>query len=391
MTECHFDTQTGQQVIGEAALSLRMEQSGAAVVPLQDLILARSFPYEKGDFAPAQLDDWDHDDYVAYGRWVIELTAIDGEPQPVTTQTLERLQVLGIGPSHKRIYTRFGSLSAFKEIIGSPAGYDRLRFADWGTDDYVRYALGLERSLGHPPSRAEYQAAFKAGRGPSQALIKDRFGGTSMLNELIGHPNIDLWAKDDFIAWGIRVVRANPNREFIDKVVEALSRRKRGPSQWTIDKYFGGMTNFREVVIGAHAEQEAAKLQRVTTYQHMIRRGELPADFGDMPADELLTQVAKYIITRRCAPDITSKKQRSIAANSPRTFIGALRKAMPHVSAGHIETEAVMLGVFDDIWPLESALENYHVTDEEIQERRAYHATYARARRAAGNVAVTTG
>jgi hypothetical protein len=398
MPESYFNLDTGEliSVIDQAAPETPMEAYGAAVVPLSDLLARPDFTIGRDDYPKADVTAWNHDDYVRFGGWiksvVSEGTGNTDTPEhsPLNNldRTLDRLYTLGLGPTPDRVQRRFKTFSAYKEAAGLPFHYDRVRFADWGVDAFVRYAANLEQSLGHVPTRPDYKAAFRRGDGPSTQLIEAQIGGIRALHEFLGYPNIATWDREDLVAWGVRAMRANPDKDFIRLVAVVLSKRHRGPSKTTIAKYFDDWPTFREHVLEEDARQKQVDAAKLQGYRDDIAAGRLPVTYQTLPDAQLLTAAARYRVAKR-----TAHLSETEIANIPQPsalFVPYLLRNRPFLTPGRIEGDAIVMDLFDDIWPMEHATMNLCVSEQDLEAERSrdrQNLRQLRTRRAVGALA----
>jgi hypothetical protein len=363
----------------------------AELVSLRGLLTAKEFPYKKGDFNIGDRERWSRDDCLDVGRLVVQVVECDGEPRPITTKHLGRLAVLGQAPDLNKINEYFKTFSNYKREVGSPIRYDRVFYADWWITDFVNYAKETLDELGHVPKATDYKQKFYQGKGPSFDLIRDRVGGVHELHDYLGYPNTRHWERDNFVDWGVKVMTANPGKEFSLNLVNALAADRRGPTAGNIYKKCDNWSLFREEV--EHEFQirpEALRQERaikLSNYQAMAKRGIIPPDVLGLPDDEVLASGARYTVIQDCAPNLSADRKRTLCITSPNRFIGDLRSSRPDLTAGYIEMVADSQAVFEDIWPMPESVEHFFASQAKIDEirlavnRKRY--LYYRAQRAA--------
>jgi len=364
-----FDAERGQIISPDEAV---LAEDTSALLPLRDLLMADELPFKKGDFEKPDPKLWDRDRYLEVGKLVLAAIEQDGERRPITTEHLGRMAILGQVPDFWRFDKFFDNFTEYKQAVGSPIRYDRLQYADWGITDFVDYAKQTMKDLGHLPDIADYQQQFYQGKGPSLAMIRYRMGGgIRALHDRLGHPNTKGWDRLDFIDWGVKVMTANPGKDFSLNIVTALAADERGPSRQIITRCVKWSLLRAPVEHDFLPRPEAPRQSRdakLNQYQSMIKQGTMPVDFLALPENELLAAGARYLVVQDCASDSDANKKRELCRNSSKSFIGRVRQLRPNLTAGYIEMVAVSLNVFDDIWPLNEAVEHFHVEQEKIDE-----------------------
>ncbi len=96
----------------------------------------------------------------------------------------------------------------------------------------------------------------------------------------------------------------------------------------------------------------------------MIVEGKLPEDLSTANDDELFVTAPRILVATHIVPDITPSRVKSIVKS--KSFINAFIQEYTNISAGAIESVAVMKDVFDDIWPIEDYKSYLHITPDEL-------------------------
>lgn len=402
MGEYYFDTHHGNLYAASGAAALKPFDMAAGrrgpqlrageqalvqphLVPLLELVDAPALPEDIGPYQALDVRLWEKRHYVRYGKWVLDLLnspAPQTEPagaRTVNTRHIRNLYRLGISPSISRIERHFETLAGFKHSIGAPMPYDRVTYASWETGDYLAYAQRLEAKLGHPPTHLDYQAAAARGEGPNYKRIHRYMHGVGELHELLGRPHIKQWQREDFITWGVQVMRQNPALPFTRELPDILCTRKNAPSMRTIVTKFDRWNTFKEAVIEEYERQEAIRQAKIDSYRALITNGDLPEEYGGLPDDELLIVGGKYHVIRRCLPHAGTERVAHILSDSENSFTSTLRKASNH-TPGYIESEAWVAGVYEDIWPPDDN-NQFRVSAEEFEATRLARNSYERSRR----------
>jgi hypothetical protein len=376
MAETYFNTQDGRLYIGQAAIAAGMEQPFSELVPLKDLLLDPNFLLPER-YERLSGSGWKHEDYEALGHWTLELLfASDPNPDAgrpkLSYEYFDRLNQLGIAPHPDYIAGEFDSFQNFCENIGAINEHRGNKFIHWTLNDYVNYAKQVASELGRKPIKKDYQSRYLQGLGPSGNIISKHVGN-NRLNDLIGYPDIRSWDDDDYLRWGARVLMVNGNVKFTAPYINYFSRIKRGPSEAAVRVRFGSATKFRQ-----RAEEEMKEIIREQEQQDNILFAEHDAlqEAGKLVlAEELEPQVrlrttAQYLVVTRLLPQLGNDLKVAIAQYTPERFVATIQQKNIKLTAGHIETTAVSLDVFDYIWPMDEWREYLKVNVDELDSKR---------------------
>ncbi|MEO8105507.1 MAG: hypothetical protein ABI602_04195 [Candidatus Saccharibacteria bacterium] len=388
MTEVLFDPRTSEVVLSVGPA--KTGSAGGDLLPLSDLLIADKFPYPPGTFQEKDVANWDREECLAIGRMALKaLERADGAPRPLTTEHLKRLKLLGISP-YSNIYKRdFGNFSAYKEAIGSPIRYDRLKYKGWTTAEYVAYAEQTYEKLGQYPSNQDYREQFDRGEGPSLKMINDRFGGIKVFHRRLSYPHrsTEDWIEDDFITWGINVMKANPDESLSLVMVKILSRRGVGPSTQALTKKCdGGWAGLKAKIIDEGAlqiEAEATtRFKNLDSYIKLENEGKLPISSKNLTEKAKRGLSGRHAVIEAVARGVTVFQRTRLLKCHSKNFISQLLTIRPDLTAGHIEMRAISLDVFDDIWPVTDTASSLHVSRQEMDKYRQKSAEQLRCKRA---------
>lgn len=342
------------------------------VLDLAELILNKATSNQLNDLEPLDCNEWVKEDYRAYGRWLRNLIyEYDSTFDTPTDSIYQRAFELGVGPEPRRINRRFGPLWKFHDELEFPGNYSRGKYDDWTTRDFVEYGKSVIVGLGgRKPVEADFQRWFKKRRGPSPALLRDRIGGIGRLQELLGFPYIADWTEDDYIEYGIKVVLANKNKNITRDIFDALSKLKRGPSTRTIVNHFGMLSKYKEVIL--REAEVADDLDYIETKRKIIERNillekgvlpmELLEDIDTEDKKTFLRHTATYILVDKLFGDeISAAEKIHLCGVQPKNLLKSIRAKKPALTPGYIESRAAMLGLVDEIWPIDDYLVNLKV------------------------------
>lgn len=382
MAETWIDTRNGELLIGAEAAADRIDEAGPDIVPLVELLTVKDFPFENGDFGSIAVRGWTYDHFINFGHWVLNILSQEetNTTKSLTKEHLVRLHTLGFCPSLSIFSRTFTTLWNYRMELDAEPGRDNGRYRDWTIADYVAYASKLARSCKGKPKEKDYLAAD----GPSPLQIKRYTGeGISMLNELIGYPNIRNMDEHDFIDWGVKVMEANDGR-LSAPILKILSSREQGPGVRAVMTKFVSIPQFREQVQERYEASEkkkfAARQEKIAEYRRLQEEWELPKEVANLSDDKAVVFIAKYWVAMKCLPGISTDVHIDVASNT-NSFVTRLRRSYLQVSSGDIETAALRLGVFDDIWPMDQYKRHLRVSEKELERIRAYDRTQKRKRR----------
>ena len=346
----------------------RSIDEGSHITPLLQLLTQDEFHFDEQSYEKRDVDSWQPEDYVGLGRWllsIIDSSEVKTEkPAEITVPLLERLYILGVGPEIQRYYRRFLGMPGYREAVGAPRGRLWRHYNQWPFSRFVEHANMVYRKTGRKPVESDYDALSAEGKGPAADTIWMYAGSLDDLHELIGFPNVNNMDEDALVDWGVRVLAINGIDKFGWLIMDILSRRGRGPSySHVIRKNNGRWLGYKSKV--------ADRLeQKQTMYTDKIVNGELPPHYKEMDWLSLFAQGAKYLVASSCASDLSQQTLDKIARAKTANFIPALIKLKPTLSAGFIETKALTMGFYDEIWPIVNIDEHLAVSDEELEDAR---------------------
>jgi hypothetical protein len=372
MSEVWFDPETRE--ILEYPYTDERVRDNAVVLPLGALLTTDQFPYEDGDFEKPNARRWKEEDALAIGK--VAAAALENlEAGSVDLEHLSRLTILGLSPSPRMYRHFYATISGYRQAIGSEKKYEPQKYRNWSTANFIQYAQSIEAEVGRMPKLDDYRERARQGRGPSVKLIDRRIGNFSTLHEYLGYPNLLAWETEDYISWGIQVMRANPDKDFSLYVLDILSKRNRGPSTNPIYQRFdGGWAEFRQRVteegkLQIEAEEQTRK-NNLEICQALIRDGLLPVEVSELSEDDLLSLGGRHRVVQELAADLSGHQIQQVLAAPSAKFITALRRYRPNLTAGEIELAAISNDAFDDIWPTVSNIQFLHVDQAEIDALR---------------------
>jgi hypothetical protein len=384
-----LEMSTGSLVVGEAAYAERFEQAlPGDLVPLADFLLG-TIPIENVTKPPARSYEMNmpESEFKTNGKWLLKLIQAEDKDTLLSPDVIDRAHYLGLGYSKTGIIGRFGSFHEFRRAIDAypnplPAG----TFDSWATEDFVSNAQALLATFDKPrkPTGKDYDAWAKRGMVPRAHAIRNKIkGGINHLNSYLGFPDVRKFDEEDYLEWGVRVMRANEGRR-IDLIdISVLSKRGCGPSERSVATRFDGTLNFADIVANRFETEETKNNER---RQHLIDTfNSLPIEerrTDKWKAERVCSYAAKYIVAQQCLPRAKDEALNAIAMKTTPCFMAEIIKQNPNLSPGHIEVIAETAGVFDDIWQLyPNDLWIFRITPQEAAAERSHRTKTSLARR----------
>ncbi len=361
---------------------LQAEHPGVA--PIAELLVTPHFPYATGDFEWPRGQTMSRDEYINYGRWVV--TILDALPPEQTihlhlrAEHLKRMHTLGLGPRYDLIASELGKISEIRRAIGVNPGDTINQYDDWSQADYVAYAAKLAQEVRRRPTRRDYTERYQAGEGPSYAAIARYAGGIRTLHELIGYPDITSWEDDNYIDWGIEVLRANgglDGEDLTSPILATLSKLKRGPSVSQIAKRFLSIATFQDLVTERletnRMDRERTQKQWAAAYDKFVLSGALTP--ANRPSDQPMLDYDKAVHAMRyrlAALSIREAKREvyDAIAKSNDPISTAIRARKNAATVAEIETTAAGLGIYAWLWPPQ-IIKEYRAPEAEVAKERA--------------------
>jgi hypothetical protein len=261
-------------------------------------------------------------------------------------------------------------------------------------DDYVAHARKVELAVGGKPRPEDYDTYAKSDpRAPRHYYMKLVRGGIRNLNEQLGYPNLQTWDHDEYIDFGAKFVEVNGADLLTTTAFDVLHASGRGPGRRLIRKKFGGWETYKEKVLEAAAERsetlEMDRTAKLESYKKLIEKGALPEGFASLDEDELLHRAARHMlidkinkIVGECMPP--GRHARALTVSTMRGFVFMLLRQGEGVglTAGRIELEASLLGVYDDLWPADQYKTYLKVDSEQLSASIAANTERVRRNRA---------
>jgi hypothetical protein len=327
----------------------------SSLIDSTDIVLTvRGFPH-------LQTEDWPDDYYLESGLWLATIMGEQRQPQPLKSRQIKRAYCLGIFASLARITSpyRFGTLPRFNRAFGTKPIYARNEYGQWPRKkfaDYVEEVFLTKRE--DETLRDALWAKSNADEGPSPDVIArhvcadSRKNITILLNER-GY-SVGSQERQAYIDQAVRIKLVNHGMAITrEEVIEPLQARRRAPSARCLEHYFGSVTSFDKVVdaeynakLGAIDQDIAMKVLPIALFENGLN------DY------DRVRRAAQYRVVRRLLFPLKNAHKEIIAKkHSVAEFMSIIRQHEPRIIEEKIQETARTLGVYDDIWTLEEAMQ----------------------------------
>lgn len=380
----YFDLSTGQLIVGQAALETHFNSGGNPLdtIPLRQLLQREDSNIRSDSYTHLDVNDWNNRDYLSYGHWLRSLLAVPDKKRTVLSEEVfTKSYFLGLGPGAHRVKSpqRFGSLTKFYYALGELPARESGRYDDWTKSNYADYVekifLELLRKRDadgntRPFSLAdEINRRSKSGEGPSVWRMSEDAGRIMHLLSLKGYADVRRWEERDYIDWGVRFMFANEGRVPNTTTMDFLAKTRRGPTSKSVYMRAGrSIPKYQQTV---EEEYESELIRRDTERESKLEDiheafedESLPVELfsGCRSEDQLISSIAKYRTFLKFFPELRDgHRLQEVIFFQPNNFVQAIRSINSAITGGDIEEAALMLGVFDDIWPFDDYLKHLKV------------------------------
>ncbi len=398
----YFDLSNGEVLAG-ADDRKRYIEAGAQAVRVVELgsLLRDPTPHldpREAEYEKMDTSKWSRDRFLEFTRWIGRIVPKPADPheKKINKSVLWHAYRLGLGPGVHAINKEVGSYTNLYHEAGIAGLSTKGLWKDWGVDDAVGY---IKRVGGDKrPSAEDLRRKNKQDPGsPTAEFLTIRFreiGGFSQLTELAGYTVVQNWSTEDYIEWGVKIMRANDGKMPTRIMLDYLSVQDKGPHSRTVAEHFDdsySISSFQREVARRFYEHEHEASRRdheqIEIIDADLHARTLPIllfspfehkhDYGDDQLEEIaqavenlygdrsahtvveelgvkeaITRYAKFKVVSIIAPLIEDDTKIAIARGGlpgRRTFESAIRK-VTSVSASDIEYVALTEGLFDYIW-----------------------------------------
>jgi hypothetical protein len=425
----YFDTSNGEVLEGQEQVKEYLTGTGNAdsIYALGTLLRNSDVPLRPEGYEPLDTKGWPREKYQEYGRWVTRIVAppTNSQEKKLNNKVLANARRLGIGPSVRTLIVEFNGKSNFYRESQISSTFRTGLFDDWTIDKFVAYVRQVRLEMGIRPKREDLdkQARNSANR-PSYNIIYERsreIGGLRKLLELGGGFVAESLDDEGYVNWGTRFMRANDGQLPSNQAINFLSINKLGPSRKPIKQKFGSLPDYQYEVSKRYWEEQSELGRRHELIEQDIQSNRIPLSLfifsessdeqeesirsdelmkaleSNLPImeviekyisrNETMARTGKYKVVDKLFPLWSQKDKVKISTEGfeERDFVSSIRKK-DHglkkdnigmvITAGQIESTALSLHVFDDIWPIDNYLEDlklgekYEIYCEKIRQKR---------------------
>jgi hypothetical protein len=349
----------------------RFDTSKSAKELLQDRQNEHSTP-EK--YTQRKVWNWSEERYKRHGRWLYNAVSSpnrNGEKH-INKEVIFQANRLGLGPGKKPIIKTLGGISKLYELINAKEVYSIGAFDNWPIAKFIKHIQWVGAQVGKKPTREllnDY-ARSNPWRYPSARIIEtrlsDKLDFMSPALELSGYMEPRYWSREDYLYWGVKFMKANGGLEISSPILNYLSPSDLGPSSKSIRIKFG-INNYKQQVKEAYeselAEEKEKRVSRLYEIEQAIQSDRLPDELFEsaQSEDDILLYYAKYQVIHHLCPNWEESTKIIVSTRGflETNFIGSIRKLNNAITAGDIESAALYLDVFDDIWPMSEYMQTY--------------------------------
>lgn len=352
MTEAWFNTGTGELSVGEEATFILQQAVGHLAVPLAEIITAPDFPYRKGDYAHVSAADFSPEDGIAFGRQLVSMLGSSGLNVPMRFEHIERAHILGLFPDMNFVKRRYGSLSNFRHLIGAERPRPASDYDSTPLQELFQKVFDEHKTHGAegPITIAELALFYNFGKLPSYDYLHHRFGGVKKLNEYLGYADVGSWDETDCILYGALVLEENGTDSLTIPNIERLAAQKYGPYPQAIKKRVGTWDEFKQASLEEYWRQvEYTKRIDAAIARHFES---VRYDTSQVPTPDNRRAIwAKYEVAKNCLSTQETDFLQQLSVLPTPEFIKVIQLKHRTKKLVDIETVALDLGVFDDLWP----------------------------------------
>jgi hypothetical protein len=352
-------------VASAAVLALPTEESG--IVSLCDILKVQDYGTVESDaYEHLDVDGWDKDDYISYGRWLNNVVRAPRQQlSPISQMLLRQAYYLGIGPPESRIARpiRFGSMPNFYEAIGAVQERKRNMFNSWTDSQLADHAEKVLLELfeetggetGYVDLNAEIDRRAKDGPFPSCEIF--RRDGRYPMKYLIEKGYVDTLGMEpeDYVQWGVNFRLANDGKLPTERAVRLLSRTRRAPSWDTFMDNFRWSDYLVEVDTAYQVRKQQNAQEELQAVRKEVEAGKLPDYLLKGEPEQVAARRAKWLLINEMFPRLPEAHKRVIAQ-----FVdaGDLKEVLLYTGNACMHEEdvkfaAVHVGVEEELWPTE--------------------------------------
>lgn len=395
----YFDISNGEVLAGEEQREHYLA-AGAAPEDVRNLGAVLREPLPAFPWATEErlnTADWTPEKYLAFGKWIYAIVAEPTRPQEshLNGRIITNANQAGLGPSVRALRNNFTTITNFYSEIDAKDTHKEHLFDDWEIENFIAFVKqvgGKKR-----PTIADFAAHAEKHPDkpqPHYNYIYERFrdiGGVSKLLELAGYMAVRSWDDEDYIDWGVKFMQANGGIVPSKAMANYLSKKQLGPSEMGIRGHFPSVHDFQMGVLERWRQVEGGRLadrqEKLAAINEGLAAAELPPELFDADSDkvadntllesdpdEAVRRYAEYSVLGLILPGMDNSARVDLCLRTEKFagkvgFTTAAKSAVLDggITAGEVERGALMAGVFDDIWPMDSHMQTLKL-DEGYEE-----------------------
>jgi hypothetical protein len=332
--------------------------------PLAQLLVTGEFPYTDGDFPMPRHNQWQREHIEHVGSLVARELAELSPPADFGVKAARRLQILGLFPSRDLVEKTYGSWYEFKQTIevGCNAQrndiYRNKEYDQLSRTELLDMLIKNYGSVHETSSREKFVGPFKRGiivelnrmdLAPGVDYLLKRFGSIGIMNEYLGFPDIASWDEHDYITFGASVLRHNGRNSITKSNIRTLSANNLGPHDESIKARFD-WEKFKKLslqeVERQLAEEEKHRLSVEEYYGLHVSPEASSIKFAEKAQHRALYLIGSYYLKGK-TPELPNR----LVEGSVQKVMNYLLERTRGLTIADIETTAVSMDIFDDLWP----------------------------------------
>ncbi|HET9721899.1 MAG TPA: hypothetical protein VFP32_02620, partial [Candidatus Saccharimonadales bacterium] len=149
-SEISIDIKRRRLLIGETAVKSVIEKGANPdnIYKLGQLLLVKNLEVNFTDPNHYAYKNWQKDDYLAYGQWLLKLI----DPAKLNKNVLVNATHLGLGPGPKGIAGTYGNNVSFFSELERPGLSQYGMYNDWEFQDFVEHIKNVATEIGRRPT-----------------------------------------------------------------------------------------------------------------------------------------------------------------------------------------------------------------------------------------------
>lgn len=373
MPPLYFDKKSGELVdIESNDIVNKTAQVAGELIVATDIMLDPAQEIVKGSYVIPPRNSWEQQAVVDIAQKLVRDLAELDPPRVLTRDLVQKLYLTGTFPRSAYFLKANGiyeGIDDFRKKIGANDVIYDVRGDATRNDPYRNltanelaalildnYDSLFERDKDEPPfdgpiTKSVIKTLNRMSLAPAELFIIENFGGLRELNEILGFPNIHAWDTHDYIAYGAEFIRYNGWEKLTPKNMQIISKMNLGPVYITIHNRFRWQ-RFKSLALEEYEKQLAVEgNHRSAVLQYWEHRNPQPT--SDATFEQMARHRALWILTGHYRTNGSAPIPEKPTKKSAKLIIEKISKYR-NIATAKIETEADILGISHDLWPVES-------------------------------------